>query len=58
MEDNIDIDAGRVLEDKISLSEFSEEVFADIIAVANGKMTKAEILKFNETSIWRCGTSF
>lgn len=58
MEDNLDINAGKVIEDRIPLGEFSEEVFADVLAVANGRMTKAEILKFSESSIWRCGTSF
>ena len=58
MEDNIDINAGQIIEDKMPLQEFSDKVFAGIIDVLNGKMTKAEVLKFSEASIWRCGTSF
>lgn len=57
MEDNIDINAGLVLKGEKTINEIGEEIFREIVMVANGKMTKAEIFGFAESSIWRCGIS-
>jgi len=56
MKDNIDINAGKVLEG-CSISEVGEEIFEEILRVASGKLTKAEILGHDEIGIWRIGWS-
>jgi altronate dehydratase large subunit len=56
MRDNIDINASKVFEGK-SLEEVAEEIFNEILEVASGKLTKAEILGHNEIGIWRIGWS-
>ena len=49
MHDNIDFDMSGALEGKISIDELGEELFREIIAVANGKKTKAEVYGFGFT---------
>ena len=49
MGDNIDFDMSRALEGKISIDNLGEELFREIVAVANGKMTKAEVYGFGFT---------
>ena len=58
MRDNIDINAGVILGEGISIGEMGARIFDEILAVARGKQTKSEILGFCESSIWRCGTTF
>jgi len=48
MEDNIDINAGIMFEENKTIPEVGEEIFEEIIRVASGKKTKAEILKYYE----------
>ncbi len=48
MLENMDINAGTVIEGQKTLTEVGEEIFQDIIKVASGKLTKAEILKHDE----------
>lgn len=57
MIDNIDINAAAVLEGESSIDEMGRLIFSEILEVANGKKTKAELLGFSESSIWRCGIS-
>ncbi|MBC7110054.1 MAG: UxaA family hydrolase [Archaeoglobi archaeon] len=56
MKDNIDINAGKVLEGA-SISEVGREIFEEILKVSSGKLTKAEILGHDEIGIWRIGWS-
>jgi altronate dehydratase large subunit len=49
MNDNIDIDMSSALDGKISIDDLGEEVFKEIISVANGKKTKAEVYGFGFT---------
>ncbi len=49
MGDNIDFDMSRALDGKISMDDLGEELFREIIAVANGKKTKAEVYGFGFT---------
>ena len=49
MNDNIDFDMSRALEGKISIDQLGEELFKEIISVANGKKTKAEVYGFGFT---------
>ena len=57
MKDNIDINAGVILEGSKTVEEVGQEVYDEMIRVANGKRTKAEVFGFSEFGIWRCGTS-
>ena len=53
MIDNIDFDASVVIDGKMSIDECGEKLFDEFIAVANGKVTKAEAFGFNECSMQR-----
>lgn len=48
MKENIDINAGEVMTGAKSLQEMGEEIYREIVEVASGKMTKAEILGHDE----------
>jgi len=56
MRDNMDINAGVVLEEGVSIEEMGAAIFDEIVAVGNGKKTRSEILGYCESSFWRCGT--
>ena len=56
MRDNMDINAGAVLEEDMTIHEMGKIIFDEIEAVANGKQTCSEILGYCESSFWRCGT--
>ncbi len=58
MEDNIDINAGRIITGEATIQELGEEIFMDIVAVCNGKETKAEVLGYKEFALYRIGTTF
>jgi altronate dehydratase large subunit len=53
MEDNIDINAGRIIDQGVPMSEVSEEIFDYMIRVANGEKPKAELLGHQEFGIFR-----
>ena len=53
LKDNIDIDAGTILNGSESINEVGARIFNEIILTANGKQTKAEKLGFNEFNIYR-----
>jgi len=57
MKDNIDINAGDILEGEASMKSIGEQIFNEIIEVASGKITKAEILGHNEFAIHSFGLS-
>lgn len=48
MKENIDINAGTVITGEKSLQEVGEEIYQEILAVASGKMAKAEVLGHDE----------
>lgn len=48
MKENIDINAGAVITGEKSLQEVGEEIYQEILAVASGKLCKAEILGHDE----------
>ncbi|MEW9669886.1 UxaA family hydrolase [Ammoniphilus sp. 3BR4] len=58
MSDNMDIDAGTIIEGKESIDSVGQRLFDEIARVSSGKMTKAEILKQHDFGIWRVGPSF
>ena len=53
MKDNIDVDASHVIYGPESLEELGEMLLKEVIDVASGKLVKAEILGFVETSVMR-----
>ncbi|MFD0678652.1 MULTISPECIES: UxaA family hydrolase [unclassified Paenibacillus] len=48
MRENIDINAGSVLTGEKTLKQMGEEIYQEILDVASGKMTKAELLGHDE----------
>jgi altronate dehydratase large subunit len=48
MRENMDINAGRVILGEASISEMGGEIYSEILAVASGKITKAEALGHDE----------
>ena len=54
MSDNIDVNLGVVLDGAMTLQQAGEELFRELLAVANGRLTKAEVLGHDELmSVWR-----
>lgn len=54
MIDNIDINTGSVLDGSMTLREAGEGIFWEVLAVADGRRTKAEVLGHDELmSVWR-----
>jgi altronate dehydratase large subunit len=51
MADNMDINAGTIIEGKESILSIGEQILNGIIDVASGKLTKAEILGHREFAI-------
>jgi altronate dehydratase large subunit len=49
MKDNIDFDLSGGIDGTISIDKLGEDLLNEIIAVANGKMTKAEVYGFGFT---------
>lgn len=58
MIDNMDIDASSIISGEKSIGEVGQEIFDEIIAVANGKLTKAESLGHKEFALYRIGPTF
>ena len=48
MKENIDINAGKVLTGESTLQEMGREIYDEIIAIASGKQSKAEVLGHDE----------
>ena len=53
MEDDIDINAGTIIEGVESIREVGERIFNLIIQVASGRKTKAELLGYREFAIFK-----
>ena len=54
MSDNIDVNLGAVLDGSMTLPQAGEELFRELLAVADGRKTKAEALGHDELmSVWR-----
>ncbi|MBS4021572.1 MAG: UxaA family hydrolase [Dethiobacter sp.] len=53
MQDNIDINAGVIIDGISSVQDVGRDMFREIIEVSNGKLTKAEQLGFGDFSITR-----
>jgi altronate dehydratase large subunit len=57
MQDNMDVDVSDVLYGKMNLDSAGNKIWEEIVAVSQGKQTKAEILGHQEFSINRIGPS-
>ncbi len=57
MSDNMDVDVSAMLEGTLSLQDAGNRIWEEIKEVANGKLTKAEVLGHQEFSINRIGPS-
>lgn len=57
MEDNMDVDVSSMLAGTLNLEQAGEQIWQEICEVAEGKLTKAEILGHQEFSINRIGPS-
>jgi altronate dehydratase large subunit len=58
MRDNMDLNAGTVIDGTESIYEVGQRIFDEIASVCSGKLTKSEILKQNDFGIWRIGPTF
>jgi altronate hydrolase len=55
MEDNIDINAGVVVDGKATIQDVGQKIFDTIRRIASGEKTKSEILGHKEFVPWRIG---
>jgi len=55
MKENIDINAGVIVDGKGTLHSVGEQIFNELLEVASGKLTKAEILGHREFDIYGLG---
>ncbi len=55
MQDNMDMNVGTIITGDESIREAGKRLFAEIIRVASGRLTKTEILGFNDFAIKRIG---
>jgi len=58
MADNMDINAGTIIDGKETPQQVGQRVFSEILEVASGKLTKSEILGHRELSIDRLSPFF
>jgi altronate dehydratase large subunit len=58
MSENIDLNAGTIIEGKELIDSVGHRIFDEITKVSSGKLTKAEILKQHDFGIWRIGPTF
>ncbi len=58
MRDNIDIDVSSVLQGKETVKEAGKRIFDEIIAVASGKLSKAEKVGQRDFCIFKIGLNF
>lgn len=52
MRDNIDMDTGKILQGRESVKAAGRRVFEEIVAVASGKLTRAEKLGQRDFAIF------
>lgn len=55
MRDNMDLSAGSIITGEETVEQVGQRIFAEMISVASGKLTRAEILGFNDFAINRIG---
>jgi len=55
MEENMDINAGTIIDGEENLEQVGQRIFDKMLAVASGERTKNEITGHREFAIWRTG---
>jgi altronate hydrolase len=55
MTDNMDINAGRIMDGEATIEDVGREIFEFSLAVASGRRTKAEEFGHREFVPWRIG---
>lgn len=55
MTDNMDINAGRIMDGEATIEEVGKEIFDFTLEVASGRLTKAEVYGHREFVPWRIG---
>ena len=57
MNEDMDLNCGKVLDGEVTLEQNGQEIFEEILAVASGKKTKSELLGYgdNEFIPWKIG---
>jgi altronate hydrolase len=55
MRDNMDLNAGRIIDNEISIEKMGEEIFSRLLAIASGERTASEKLGHHEFVPWRIG---
>lgn len=58
MADNIDVNAGTIIEGIETIEQVGQRIVEEVTHVASGKLTLAEILKQHDFGIWRIGPTF
>ena len=55
MNDNMDVNAGEVVDGKLTIQQKGTEIYRHIVRVASGERTKSELLGHKEFAPWRIG---
>ncbi len=55
MKDNLDLNAGEILDSDKSIQLMGEKIFDEMVVVAEGRLTRSEILGHNEFAIHLIG---
>jgi altronate hydrolase len=55
LEENMDINAGTIVDGTQTLKEVGQRIFDTILAVASGKLAKNEVIGHREFALWRAG---
>jgi altronate hydrolase len=55
MRDNMDVNAGEILDGRSGLQEVGTEIYRQLILVASGIQTKSELLGHREFAPWKIG---
>lgn len=58
MRDNLDMNAGRIISEGVTLEQMADELMLEVEKVANGKMTKSEALGHKEFGIFKVTGTF
>lgn len=58
MKDNIDLNAGKIISEDVSIENMGRKLFQEMIEVSNGKLTKSEALGHKEFGIYKITGTF
>jgi altronate dehydratase large subunit len=55
MQENMDVNAGTIIDGIENIDQVGQKIFEKMLAVASGEKTKNEITGHREFAIWRTG---